>query len=87
MELDCQLNWKQYAEKLLKKLNIACFIIRKLQVLVSEQILRMLYFSYCQSQLEYGTIFCSSSLVMKTLFLAQKENDQGFAKTGSQRFV
>jgi hypothetical protein len=25
MELDCQLNWKQYAEKLLKKLNITFY--------------------------------------------------------------
>jgi hypothetical protein len=39
MELDCQINWKQYAEKLLNKLNIACFMIRKLQAHVSEQIL------------------------------------------------
>jgi hypothetical protein len=72
VELDCQLNWKQYAEKLLNKLNIACFMIRKLQALVSEQILRMIYVSCCPSQLEYGIIFWGSSLVMKTLFLAQK---------------
>jgi hypothetical protein len=87
MELDCQLNWKQYAEKLLEKLNIACFMIRKLQALVSEQILRMICFSYCQSQLEYSIIFWGSCLVMKTLFLTQKKGDQVFAKTGSQRFV
>jgi hypothetical protein len=72
MELDCQLNWKQCVEKLLKKLNVACFMIRKLQALVSGQILRMIYFSYCQSQLEYGIIFWGSSLVMETLFYAQK---------------
>jgi hypothetical protein len=70
--LDCQLNWKKHAKKLLKKLNIACFMLRKLQFLVSEQILRMICFSYCQSQLEYGIIFWSSSLVMKSLFVAQK---------------
>jgi hypothetical protein len=46
-------------------------MIRKLQALVSEQILSVIYFSYCQSQLEYGIIFCGS-LVMKTLFLALK---------------
>jgi hypothetical protein len=32
----------------------------------------MIYFSYCQSQLEYGIIFWGSFLVMKTLFLVQK---------------
>jgi hypothetical protein len=73
MYLVCQLNWKQHAEKLLKKLNIACFMLRKLQFLVSDQILWMIYFSYCQSQLEYGIIFWGSSPVMKSLFVAQKE--------------
>jgi hypothetical protein len=68
MELDYQLNWKQYTEKLIKKLNIACFMVRKLQALVSERILQTIYFSYCQSQLEYGIIFWSSSLIMKTCF-------------------
>jgi hypothetical protein len=72
MDLDSHLNWKHYAGKLLRKLNIACFMIRKLQALVSEQILRMINFSYCQSQLEYGIIFWGSSSVMKSLFLAQK---------------
>jgi hypothetical protein len=72
MELDCQLNWKQYTEKYLKKLNMACFIIWKLQALVSEQILLMIYFSYSQSQREYGIIIWGSSLVMRTLLLAQK---------------
>jgi hypothetical protein len=60
MDLDCQLNWKQNAEKLLKKMNIACFMIRKLQALVSEQILF------------YSIIFWGSSSVMKSIFLAQK---------------
>jgi hypothetical protein len=82
MELDCQLNWKQYAEKLLKKLNTACFMIRKLQALVSERILRMIYFSYCQSQREYGIIFWGSSLVMKTLFLAQERVMRVLLKLG-----
>ena len=39
MNLDCQLNWKKQSEKLLKKLNTACFMLRKLQSLVSEQAL------------------------------------------------
>jgi hypothetical protein len=29
MYLDCQLNWKQQSEKLLKKFNTACFVLRK----------------------------------------------------------
>jgi hypothetical protein len=86
MELDCQPNWKQYAEKLLKKLNLAHFMIRKLQAVVSEQILRMIYFSYCQSQLEYGIIL-GFFVSYGNLILCPKKSDQGFAKTGSERFV
>ena len=33
MYLDCQLNWKKQSDKLLKKLNTACFMLRKLQAL------------------------------------------------------
>jgi hypothetical protein len=51
MYLDCHLNWKQHSENLVKKLNTACFMLRKLQFVVSEQVLRMVYFSHYQSQL------------------------------------
>jgi hypothetical protein len=47
-------------------------MLRKLQYVVTEQALWMVYFSYYQSQLEYGIIFGGSSLVMKSLFVAQK---------------
>jgi hypothetical protein len=40
MYVDRHLNWKQQSEKLLKKLNTACFMLRKLQNVVSEQVLR-----------------------------------------------
>jgi hypothetical protein len=47
-------------------------MLRKLQSLVSDHALQMVYFSYYQSQLEYGIIFWGSSTVMKSLFVAQK---------------
>lgn len=69
--VDRHLNWKQ-SEKLLKKLNTACFMLRNLQYVVSEQALRMVYFGHYQSQLEYGIIFWGSSSAMKGIFAAQK---------------
>jgi hypothetical protein len=65
MYLDCQLNWKQQSEKLLIKLYTECFMLRKLRYFVSEQDVRMVYFSYYQSQLEYGIIFWGSSRYKK----------------------
>jgi hypothetical protein len=70
--LDCQLNWQQHTEKLLKKLNMACFMLRKLQSLVNEQALWMVYFSYCLSLIGYGIIFWGSSPLIKSLFVVQK---------------
>jgi hypothetical protein len=70
--LDCQLNWQQHTEKLLKKLNMASFMLRKLHSLVSERALWMVYFFYCQLVIGYGIIFWGSSPVMNSLFVAQK---------------
>jgi hypothetical protein len=70
--LDHRLKWKQHTEILLKKLSTVCFMIRKLQILVSGKFLRMICFSYCQSQLEYGVIFQGSFPIIKSLFVAQK---------------
>jgi hypothetical protein len=39
MYLDCHLQWKQYSDNLTKKLRTAIFMLRKLQPIVSEQIL------------------------------------------------
>jgi hypothetical protein len=47
-------------------------MLRKLQPIVSEQVLRMVYFSYFQSQLSYGIIFWGSSSSMKSIFVVQK---------------
>jgi hypothetical protein len=40
---------KLHSENLVKKFNTACFMLRKLQFVVSEQVLRMVYFSHYQS--------------------------------------
>jgi hypothetical protein len=72
MYVDRHLNWKQHSEKLLKKLNTACFMLRKLEFVVSEQVLQMVYFSQFQSQLEHDIIFWGSSPTIKNIFVAQK---------------
>jgi hypothetical protein len=71
MYVDRHLNRKQHYEKLREKLNTMCFMQRTLQFVVSEQVLRMVYFSQFQSQLEYGVIFWGSSPTMKNIFGAQ----------------
>jgi hypothetical protein len=47
-------------------------VLRKLQSIVSEQVLRMISFSHFQSQLGYGIIFWGSSSSMKSIFAVQK---------------
>jgi hypothetical protein len=72
MYLDCHLKWKQHSDNLIKKLNTATFMLRKLQPIVSEQVLQMVYFPYFQSQLSYGIIFLGSSSSMESIFMVQK---------------
>jgi hypothetical protein len=44
MYFDCHLKWKQHSDNLIKKLNTAIFMLRKLQPNVSEQVLQMVIF-------------------------------------------
>jgi hypothetical protein len=70
--LDGHLVWKQYSDNLINKLSIVTFMLRKLQPIVSREVLRIFYFSHFQAQLNYGIIFWGSSSSMKRIFVAQK---------------
>ena len=85
--LDSHLKWNQYSENLIKKLSTAIFMLRKLQPMVSVQVLRMVYFSYVQAQLNYGIIFWGSSSSMYLLFTVQKKSFKSFVKIRAKEFI
>jgi hypothetical protein len=55
--IDDSLLWKAHIEQMMSKLNRACFIIRKIQAIMSTETLRMVYFAYVHSIMSYGIIF------------------------------
>ena len=49
--------WKTYIEYIIPKLSAACYAIRIMKPYMSQNILRMMYFSYFHSVMNYGLFF------------------------------
>ena len=61
LELDKFLNWKNHIDKLLSKLSCACFAIRSMSFHCNITTIKMIYFAYFHSLLEYGIAFWGNS--------------------------
>jgi hypothetical protein len=55
--IDDSLSWKAHTDHIMSKLNIACFIIRTIQPIMSTETLRMVYFAYVHSFISFRIIF------------------------------
>jgi hypothetical protein len=55
--VDDSLSWKDHIDQMTSKLNTACFVIRTLQSVMSQETLRMVYFTHIHSTMSYGIIF------------------------------
>jgi hypothetical protein len=55
--IDDSLSWKAHIDQMMSKMNTACFIIKKIQAIMSPETLRMVYFAYVHSIMSYGIIF------------------------------
>jgi hypothetical protein len=51
------LSWKSHIEWLTSKLSTACYAIRAVKPYMSQETLRMVYFSYVHSVMTCGIIF------------------------------
>jgi hypothetical protein len=51
--LDKTLSWKSHIDKLVTKMSTACYAIRIVRGLMSQETLRMVYFAYVRTMLEY----------------------------------
>ena len=71
--LDCllindTLSWKTHIEYIIPNLSTACYAIRIMKPYKSQNILRMIYFSYFYSVMNYSLLFWgNSSYSMKNL--------------------
>jgi hypothetical protein len=70
--LDETLSWKSHIDKLVTKMSAACYAIRIVRGLLSQGTLRMIYFAYVHTIMEYGIIFWGNSSTNINVFRLQK---------------
>jgi hypothetical protein len=72
LTLDTTLSWVGHINKIIPKLNLACFAIRTLKLFLSIEELKTIYFAYVHYVISYGIIFWGNAPSSKNVFLAQK---------------
>jgi len=70
--IDDSLLWRAHIDQMMSKMNTACFVIRKIQAIMSPETLRMVYFAYIHSIMSYGTIFWGNKPYSEKIFKIQK---------------
>jgi len=66
------LSWKTHIDKILPKLCSACFAMRSVKPFVSQQTLKVIYYSLFHSIMSYGIIFWGHSSLSIRVFRLQK---------------
>ena len=66
--IDNSLSWKNYIDELIPKLNKVCYAIRLVQLLMSPEVLRMIYFTCVHSIISHSVIFLGNSSHSKIIF-------------------
>jgi exonuclease III len=72
--LDNTLSWKLHIDQLVGKLCSACYALRNIKSVVSQDSLKIIYFAHIHSLLSYGIIFWGNSSYSKKVFLIQKKS-------------
>ena len=72
LELDKNINWKNHIHKTLPKLSSACYLIRRMYSSFNINTLKMIYFAYFHSVMEFGIPFWGILVESKKVFLQQK---------------
>lgn len=66
------ITWDGHIQDIIKKLNKACYMIRKVKQIVSIKTLKSVYFSYFHSVMSYGIMFWGNSSHAERVFKLQK---------------
>ena len=75
IELDANINWKNHVIKLIPRLGSACYLIRKLHASCSIDTLKLVYYAYFHSVMEYGVMLWGNSTDSKRIFFIAKEDN------------
>ena len=72
LELDKNISWKNHVQKIIPKLRSACYLVRRMYPCCTLDTLKMIYFAYFHTVMEYGIIFWGISVGNKSIFQHQK---------------
>jgi hypothetical protein len=67
--LDSTLSWQGHINKVITKLNSACFVIRSLKLFSTIEDLKIVYFAYVHSIITYGVAFWGNATNSKNVFI------------------
>jgi hypothetical protein len=85
--IDNTLFWKSHIDWLMSKLSTACIVIRAIKPYMSQETLRMIYFSFVHSIMTYGIIFWGNSSHSIYIFRLQKKDSQHYHQFQRQRLL
>jgi hypothetical protein len=80
LKIDTFLTWKDHIDTLVAKLNRSCFAIRSAKSILSLKTVKVVYYSYVHSILNYEIIFWGNSSYSKQIFRIQKKDNQNYDK-------
>jgi hypothetical protein len=72
LNIDEMLSWKSHINQILLRLSSACYAIKVITSLMSEDTLKMIYYSYVHSIITYGIIWGGNSPLNSVIFKIQK---------------
>jgi hypothetical protein len=72
IHVDSTLSWKIHIEQIINKLSSACYAMRSIKPLMSQETLKIVYYAYFHSIVNYGLIFWGNSSHSVTIFKIQK---------------
>ena len=72
LTIEEMLSWKCHINQILSRLSSACYAIRVIAPLMTEDILRMIYHAYVHSIIKYGILFGGNSPHSTRVFMMQK---------------
>src|SRR5215469_6978263 len=70
--VDNTLSWQQHIDTITPKSNKACYIIRRSKLYLSNDALKMVYYTFFHSVMSHGLIFWGNSTKNKCVFKLQK---------------
>jgi len=72
LNINNTLTWNSHIEKILPKLSSACFAMRLIKLLISQHMLKAIYYSQFHSIILYGLMFWGNSTHSVRIFRMQK---------------